>query len=143
MSAYLRDWCIAHGIGVVIIGKNKGWKQSIHLGKRTNQNFVSIPFNKLLSQLQYKLCDVGIEVIVTEESYTSKVDHLAKEEMFHHEEYQGKRLHRGLFQSSIGRLLNADVNGAIGIARKVVGNAFVKELLDRGDGLSPVRINGF
>jgi transposase len=63
--------------------------------------------------------------------------------MSHQENYQGKRKKRGLFQSSVGRLLNADVNGAIGIARKVVGNAFVQELLDRGDGLSPVRINVF
>jgi putative transposase len=143
VSASIRDWCIFHQIGQVIIGKNSGWKQSIQLGKRTNQHFVSIPFNRLISQLQYKLSDVGIFVMVHEESYTSKVDHFAFEEMCHQEKYHGQRKKRGLFQSSIGRLLNADVNGAIGIARKVVGNAFVQGLLDRGDGLSPVRINGF
>ncbi len=93
--------------------------------------------------MQYKLGDVGIRVLVTEESYTSKVDHFVFEEMKPRREYRGKRKKRGLFQSSTGRLLNADVNGAIGIARKVVGNAFVQKLLDRGEGLSPVRINVF
>ncbi len=63
--------------------------------------------------------------------------------MKHQECYRGKRLKRGLFQSSTGRLLNADVNGAIGIGRKVFGNAFVEKLLVRGDWLSQVRINIF
>ena len=143
ISAYIRDWCLANKIGLVIIGENAGWKQNSNMGKRNNQNFISIPYNKLISQLQYKLSDIGIRVIITEESYTSKVDHICGEYMKHQECYRGKRLKRGFFQSSTGRLLNADVNGAIGIGRKVIGNAFVEKLLDRGDGLSPVRINVF
>lgn len=143
VSAHIRNWCIEHQIGMVIIGKNKNWKQELSLGKRTNQNFVSIPFHKLIAQLQYKLADVGIVVSVTEESYTSKIDHFAKEEMKHQESYLGKRKKRGLFQSSIGKLVNADVNGAIGIARKVVGDGFVQNLFGRGCGFQPVRMNAF
>ena len=67
---------------------------------------------------------MGIEVVVTEESYTSKIDHLAKEELKKQENYLGKRVKRGLFKSSTGRFINADVNGAIGIFRKVVPDLF-------------------
>ena len=41
-------------IGTIVIGHNKGWKQEINLGRKTNQNFVSVPFNKLIQILQYK-----------------------------------------------------------------------------------------
>jgi len=140
-SAFIRSYCIDHRIGTVIIGKNNGWKQSIELGKKNNQNFVSIPFNTLIQQLKYKLGDIGIKVIIIEESYTSKVDHFALESLDHHDVYLGKRIKRGLFQSSIGKLLNADVNGALGIFRKVAGDVCFKELISRGQALSPVRFS--
>jgi putative transposase len=138
-SAYIRTYCVEHRIGTVIIGKNPDWKQNINLGDKTNQNFVSVPFDTFIRQLRYKLEHVGIHLECTEESYTSKVDHLAFEPLQKQVEYKGKRVKRGLFQSSVGTLLNADVNGAIGIARKVVGDVFVKELLDRGSAVLPVQ----
>ena len=49
---------------------------------------------------------------------------LAKEELKKQENYLGKRVKRGLFKSSTGRVINADVNGAIGIFRKVVPDLF-------------------
>jgi len=127
-------------IGTIVIGHNKGWKQEINLGKKTTQNFVSIPFNKLIQILQYKAEEFGIEVKVVEESYTSKVDHLAGEPMKKQETYLGKRVKRGLFQSSTGKLINADINGAIGILRKVVGDGFLENLINRGDVYSPIKL---
>ena len=62
-----------------------------------------------------------MNVEIVEESYTSKIDHLALEDMKKQENYLGKRIKRGLFKSSIGKLVNANINGAIGILRK--GNA--------------------
>ena len=62
--------------------------------------------------------EIGIEVKIVEESYTSKCDHLVFEEMKHQEKYLGKRVKRGLFKSSTGIYLNADTNGSIGILRK-------------------------
>ena len=115
------DYCIKHKIEKIIIGDNKDWKQSINIGKRNNQNFVSLPHAKLIQQLQYKAEEVGVEVILTEESYTSKTDHFALEPLKKHgcekiaRPTLGKRVKRGLFRSSTGRMLNADVNGAIGI----------------------------
>ena len=81
------------------------------------------------------------EVHVTEESYTSKVDHLAFEPLEKHESYVGKRMKRGLFQSSTGKLLNADVNGAIGIGRKVFGDSFVRGIIGSGFAENPIRFN--
>jgi putative transposase len=143
VSAYIRAFCIEHQIGTVIVGKNKGWKYQINLGKQVNQKFTFLPFNKLLHQFTYKLDEVGITVIFQEESHTSKCDHLSGETIGHHTTYSGKRLKRGLFQSATGQLINADVNGAIGIGIKAVGNVFLERLLDTGVVLTLVRINIF
>ena len=47
---------------------------------------------------------------------------MALEEVKKHEVYKGNRIKRGLFQSSIGKLINADINGALNILRKVIGD---------------------
>lgn len=113
--------------------------QNCNMDKVNNQNFVSIPFEKLISMIQYKCEEVGIKVIVTEESYTSKTDHYSNEAMCHHENYMGKRIKRGLFRSASGKLINADLNGAIGILRKVVGER-LWQIADRGVVGTPSRI---
>ena len=139
-SRFVINYCVKNKIGTVIVGHNKEWKQEVNIGKKNNQNFIDIPFSTLIQQLKYKGEEVGIEVIETEESYSSKVDHLAYEIMEHHETYLGKRVKRGLFQSFTGKLLNADINGAIGIARKVIGNSLIEEIVNRGQALCPVKI---
>jgi putative transposase len=118
-SKLIIDYLQTAAIGVLVIGKNDGWKQGIDLGKRTNQNFVQIPHARFIDLLTYKAQAVGIQVILTEESYTSKCSFLDNETVQKQESYQGKRLHRGVFRASDGRLINADVNGAYNIMRKV------------------------
>lgn len=108
----------SHNIDTVIFGHNVGQKQDINLGKVTNQNFVQIPFTQLIAQLQYKCQLKGIKFILTEESHTSKCSFLDKESVEHHETYKGKRVKRGLFKTSEGILINADVNGSLNIGRK-------------------------
>ena len=78
---------------------------------------------------------------MTEESYTSKIDHLAGESFGHKEKYLGKRVYRGLFKSSTGKAINADVNGAIGIMRKVIGDSLVSKIADSVGALTPVKMN--
>lgn len=141
ISRWIVNYCVNNNIGSIVIGLNKGWKQNINLGKKNNQKFVEIPFSKLIDKITYKAKLVGINVITTEESYTSKVDHLAFEELKKHDIYLGKRKKRGLFQSSTGVLLNADVNGAIGIGRKVFGDSYVREIIDSGFAFNPVKVN--
>lgn len=139
-SRWIINYCKDHNIGHLIIGKNDGWKQKSKMSKKVNQHFIGIPFEMLINQLIYKAEDVGIIVELTEESYTSKIDHLAGEEMKHHDNYLGKRVYRGLFQSSTGKVINADVNGAIGIMRKVVGDSLVTKIADSVGAFTPVMI---
>lgn len=138
-SRFIINYCIDNRIETIIIGNNKDWKRSCNMGKRNNQNFVSIPFDKLISQIQYKAEEVGIKTILTEESYTSKIDHYAGEKMCYHDIYMGKRIKRGLFRSSTGKILNADLNGAIGILRKVIGESF-QQIVNRGEVITPSKI---
>ena len=117
---------VAEGIGTLIIGKNVSWKQEVNMGKRNNQNFVSIPHARFIELLTYKCELLGIRVILTEESYTSKCSFLDNEPIGKHEQYAGKRIKRGLFRSADGYCYNADVNGSYNILRKVVPDAFVQ-----------------
>ena len=141
VSRWIIDYCKSNNIGSIVVGLNKGWKQGINLGKQNNQKFVEIPFSKLVDKLTYKAKFIGINIQTTEESYTSKVDHLAFESLEKHDVYLGKRKKRGLFQSSIGKLINADVNGAIGIGRKVFGDSYVSRIINSGFAFNPIRVN--
>lgn len=116
------NYCIANGIDTVIIGRNQQWKDNINLGKRANQNFVSIPFGRLYNLLRYKLELNGITYIETEESHTSKCSFIDKEEICHHNSYMGRRMRRGLFKSKEGKKYNADINGSLNILRKYMIN---------------------
>ena len=104
-------------INTLIVGKNKGWKQGICLGKTNNQNFVSIPFNTLIQMLQYKCNIAGIRFVLVKESYTSKCSSFDKEKICKHATYLGTRKNRGIFITSKGIRLNADVNGSLNILR--------------------------
>lgn len=141
ISRFIVNYCIDNNIGSLVVGLSRGWKNGVNLGKRINQKFVEIPFPKLIDKISYKCKLVGINFQTNEESYTSKVDHLAFEKLCKHDVYLGKRKKRGLFQSSIGKLINADVNGAIGIGRKVFGDSYVSKIIDSGLAFNPVRVN--
>jgi putative transposase len=125
-SKIIVDYCVKHEIFTIVIGKNDGWKQESNMGKKNNQNFVSIPFNSLIQKIQYKAEEVGINVIVTSEEYTSKCSFLDNEEIKKHNVYLGKRITRGLFRSANGTTINADVNSAFNIIKKEIPNAFEK-----------------
>lgn len=120
-SHYLINHAVANEITTIVIGHNQDWKQGINIGKRNNQSFVSVPFARLVQMIQYKAKLRGIDVIVAEESYTSKCSFLDDEPIAKQVNYQGKHVKRGLFKSSNNTLINADVNGACNILRKVIG----------------------
>ena len=141
ISRFIIDFCKKNNIGTIVIGLNKNWKQNINLGKKNNQKFVEIPFSNLVDKISYKAKLLGIDVKITEESYTSKVDHLAFETLEKHDIYLGKRKKRGLFQSSVNQLINADINGSIGIARKVFGDSAIRQIIGSGLAFNPIRVN--
>ncbi|MHA2002000.1 MAG: RNA-guided endonuclease InsQ/TnpB family protein [Promethearchaeota archaeon] len=122
-SRKLINYCITNNLGTIIIGYNELWKHQCNMGRKTNQAFISIPHYQLINMIQYKAKLIGIQVIITEESYTSKCSALDFEPIEKQHSYLGKRIKRGLFQSSKGIKINADVNGAINIMRKVIPSA--------------------
>jgi putative transposase len=126
-----------YGIGTLIIGKNKNWKQEVNMGAQSNQNFVSIPFARFIEMLQYKGDLIGMKVIAKEENHTSKCSFLDNEEIRHKEKYAGRRIKRGLFRSNKKILINADCNGSGNIIRKVIPNAFADGI--EGVVVRPVR----
>jgi IS605 OrfB family transposase len=124
------QWLVGQRIGTLIIGKNDGWKQAIGLGKRTNQNFVFVPHARFIEMLTYKAELEGIQVMVSEESYTSQASFLDGDPLLVYDPahpapvFSGRRVTRGLYRAADGRRMNADVNGAYNILRKVVTDAF-------------------
>ena len=132
-SRYIVNHLVSNNINTLIIGYNKEWKQETNIGKVNNQKFVQIPYFKLVNQLQYKCKLEGINVIIQEESYTSKSSFLDndfiptfKSSTELNYKFSGQRVARGLYKSSEGRIINADLNGSLNILRKAVPNAFDK-----------------
>ena len=129
ISSHIINEAIRNNISKIIIGNNIGWKNEINIGKRNNQNFVNIPHSKLFNQLLYKGLLNGIEVIFTEESYTSKASFFDKDELpiygqSDNHKFSGKRISRGLYKDSRENLWNADLNGAANIMRKISDKAY-------------------
>jgi IS605 OrfB family transposase len=113
------QYCLQHHIGNVVMGDFAGIKQHGNLGKKNNQHFQNIPYKLFKQKLKAK-CDYhGINYVETPEDYTSitccscgNVDKKA-------------RVHRGLYVCSNPQyklVLNADINGAINILKKVNPN---------------------
>ena len=101
----------------ICIGNNRGWKQKVELGKRTNQTFVSIPYRMLIDMIRYKAELIGIKVSVVKESYTSGTSYLDGEIPEKNFYDATRRVKRGMFKSNKGTLINADVNAAYQIIK--------------------------
>lgn len=140
------DYCIINNIGTLVVGYNETFQHNSHIGKQNNQNFVNIPYGQLHNKLEY-LCKLNDIVFVKqEESYTSKSsfwdrDNIPVYNADNPKEYQfsGRRLQRGLYKTASGKIINADVNGALNIMRKssVVD---MNILYSRGEVDTPIRI---
>ena len=135
-SRKIIDFCEDNDIHTIIIGKNKEWKQECGMSNKSNQNFVQIPFARFIDMIQYKAENIGIAVILTEESYTSGTSFIDNEDPVKEYYNKSRRLHRGLFRSNDGILINADLNGAYQIIKKVVPIKW-----DRGCALHPFVVN--
>ncbi len=120
-SKTIVNFLVSNDISTLVVGYNEEWKQNINLGRRNNQSFTNVPFYTFIKQLEYKCKLEGINVILTEESYTFKCSFLDNEPLRKHSNYAGKRIKRGLFRSAKGKLINADLNGSLNILRKVIG----------------------
>ena len=144
-SRFITNQLVSGHYNTVIIGYNKCWKQDVNIGKRNNQSFTSISHLQFVNMIKYKCELEGINVLLTEEAYTSKASALdhdflpdlnVKDPVF-----LGKRIKRGLYLSRHG-YINADVNGSLNIMRKVVGDGVFSTLsTDRGFVFNPCKIS--
>ena len=103
-----------------IVGYNESWKTKVNMGQNNNRQFYDIPYSRIIKKLNEKLLSDRKQLILTEESYTSKCDSLSLEKLDKTESFIGCRIYRGLFISSTGKAINADLNGAINIMRKKI-----------------------
>lgn len=134
------EYCKGLDIDTVVIGLNKTWKQESNMSKTTNQNFIMIPYDNFTNKLRYKLEDVGINLIVNNESYTSGCSFLDNEEVGKDNYNKTRRVYRGLFVSNEGIKINADCNGGYNIIKKVFPKAFEVNGIEGVD-LHPLRVN--
>ena len=159
-SKMIINYCLENNINRIVIGKSKDFQNkgfvlskeyyakdnySKHIEKETkkknNQNFLMIPFGKLINRIEYLCSKNGIECIIQEESYTSAssffdLDYLPIYSKGKNKEYtfSGERIKRGLYKTKEGKCINADINGALNIYRKssVCDINTIEYLLRRG-----------
>ena len=118
ITTYIVNHAVSKDIGTIVVGYNKEWKQDTNMGKVNNQNFVQIPFYRLINMLEYKCRLKGIKFQTITEAYTSKCSFIDDEEIKKHQTYSGKRINRELFKTKNGLIINADINGAYNILKK-------------------------
>ena len=121
ISKYVVDWCVLYGIDTLVVGHNNEWKQK----KQGMQNFTYIPYELFIKILSYKCENNGIRFIENEESYTSGTSFLDNEDPIKENYRKERRVYRGLFIADCGKKINADVNGAYQIMKKVFPKIFI------------------
>ena len=139
IASFVVKYCILHDIGTVVIGKNDQWKSDVKMQKKDKQNFTHISHTELINKIKMMATNFGIDIIETEESFTSVADFLSMDflpvygEKYDNQDvynFSGKRVCRGLYRSADGIIMNADVNGASNIIRKALGNDTFKDITD-------------
>lgn len=135
-SRMIVNHLVSKDVCTLVIGYNVGMKQDINIGKRNNQNFVMAPIGRFVDMLRYKCELEGIDVMLQEESYTSKSSFLSNDPIPTYKKgnntkykFSGYRRYRGLYRDTVlGKSINADVNGAYNILRKAVSNVLYNEI---------------
>lgn len=139
IASYVMKYCVLHDIGTIVIGKNDQWKFEVKMQKKDKQNFTHISHTELINKIKMVATNFGINVIETEESFTSVADFLSMDFLPTYGEsyddpdvyiFSGKRFCRGLYRSAENIIMNADVNGASNIIRKALGNEAFKDIND-------------
>lgn len=147
-SKHVVEYALRHDLNTIVIGYSVDLKHASKMGKRNNQNFINIPHKAIIDKIIYKANLAGIVVLLTSEEFTSQTSFLDQEEPIAANGNKARqaaqlvpavrRVKRGLFKASTGQKINADVNGALQILKKVVPNAFSNGIV--GVGLHPVKV---
>jgi len=111
---YIVKYCLASRIGNIVIGELKEIKNGMNMGRKNNQNFQYIPYGMFKQKLRSKCEYYGINYIEVDEAYTSQTCSICGDIN------KNNRKHRGLYVcKKCGSVVNADVNGARNILKKV------------------------
>jgi IS605 OrfB family transposase len=95
----------------IVLGDLTGIRRRVNgKGKRLNRIVSNMPYYRLTKMIEYKAMLIGIPVIVTCEAYTGRTCHICG--------CEGKRKTQGLFVCPHCGEYNADLNGAINLAKK-------------------------
>ncbi|MDO4940633.1 MAG: transposase [Erysipelotrichaceae bacterium] len=131
-ARYIINYCLDNDIGNIVLGYNLDFQRNSKLSKQNNQSFTSIPIGKLKDKLTYLSELYGINLIIQEESYTSKASFLDNDDIPTYKsndtdnndnyKFSGSRIKRGLYKTSNGTLINSDINGSLNILKKALLN---------------------
>ena len=138
VSKMIIDFAKENGCETIVIGDIKGIKQNM----KNNKRFVEIPLQDLVEKIEYKAEKEGIEVEKITEEYTSGVSSIDKEEINRENYNKRRRIKRGLFKTNSGKIINADINGALNILRKYIKEIFSPNLeiaMDIGREQRPIK----
>ena len=131
LSKCLIDECLNKDIKVIVVGKNKGWKQEINNGKSNNRDFYNFPHARFIEILKYKALLKNIVVIEVEESYTSKTSFIDNEELRIYKKSVNKELNNDekedLTQGNENQLSNSNKlqNNKIKLIGKRINRKFI------------------
>ncbi|MGK7899397.1 MAG: RNA-guided endonuclease InsQ/TnpB family protein [Xenococcus sp. (in: cyanobacteria)] len=81
VARFIINWCLANNVGTIIFGWNKGIKNGSKMRKKENQEFVTVPHAAIKNRIEQLASQYGIIFIEQEESYTSKSNFLANDEL--------------------------------------------------------------
>ena len=128
-TRYIVNYCISNDIGNIVLGYNPDIKKEANIGKANNQSFTGIPLGKVKDKLAYLSKLYGINLILQEESYTSKASFFDEDEIPTYNKddnssciFSGSRIKRGQYMTSSGTLINADINRSLNILKKALIN---------------------
>ncbi|MBA4457598.1 IS200/IS605 family element transposase accessory protein TnpB [Cylindrospermopsis raciborskii CS-506_B] len=139
-SSIVINYLKSNGIKTLVVGKNDEWEKETRMGTSKRHNFMPIPHSRLIDILEHKCRLAQIELITVNEAYTSKCSAWDFEPIAKHQKYLGERLHRGLFRSANGQVVNADLNSSLNIIRMYSSEALTAERIG-SCGVQPLKVN--
>ena len=111
-SKAIVDYALENKVSIIFIGYNKNWKSKSKLGKKPNQTFQQISYERFKQYISYKAESVGIKVREVNEAYTSGTSYLDNELPVIENHNKERRIYRGLFTTNTGKTINADINAS-------------------------------
>lgn len=146
LSKCLIDECIQKNIKVIVVGKNKGWKQEINNGAKNNRYFYNFPHARFIEILKYKGLLKDIVVIEVEESYTSKTSFIDNEELRVYQDKRSKELNndseeRNLTQGKENQLSKSTMKNSK-IKVKMLGKRINRKFITKNGKVIHADVNG-